>query len=57
MSKSIHIGTIDKEQLRKGERKASREIELEDKGGWTATHKVHKSKKTYTRKDKHKSKY
>lgn len=35
-------------------RKASREIELEINGGWTAKHKVHKSKKNYTRKTKHK---
>lgn len=46
--------TITKEQLRKFDRKANREIELTDATGWTAVHKTHKSKKTYTRKNKHK---
>jgi len=57
MAKEIKIGTITKEQVRKMNRKTSRDMELEAKVGWTATHKVHKSKKTYSRKDKHKSKY
>lgn len=45
---------ITKEQIRKFDRKASREIELENSTGWTAVHKVHKSKKNYSRKNKHK---
>jgi len=45
--------TITKEQQMKFERKASREIELEANGGWTAVHKVHLSKKTYNRTKKH----
>jgi len=44
--------TITKEQQMKMERKASREIELEKNGDWTAVHKVHPSKKTYNRKQK-----
>lgn len=36
-------------------RKGSRDAELEHSTGWCATHKVHPSKKTYNRKDKHKS--
>jgi len=43
---------ITKEQIRKMNRKVSREEGLGD--GWVATHKVHTSKKTYTRKKKHK---
>lgn len=31
-------------------KKANREIELENKTGWTCKNKVHKSKKTYDRK-------
>jgi hypothetical protein len=46
--------TISKELIMKMERKASREIEISL--GFVPTHKVHKSKKTYTRKDKHKNK-
>lgn len=47
--------TITKEHLRKADRKGSRDAELEDKTGWTATHKVHKSKKNVPdRKRKHK---
>jgi len=39
----------------KANRKGSREAELEVENGWKASHKVHSSKKTYTRKTKHKS--
>lgn len=53
MANTIHIGTITKEQQQKAIRKGSREAELEAHP-WTAKHKVHKSKKNYTRKDKHK---
>jgi len=38
----------------KANRKGSREAELENSTGWKSTHKVHESKKTYTRKQKHK---
>ena len=50
----IHIGKIRMQDVLSSYRKASREIELEINGGWTAKHKVHKSKKNYTRKAKHK---
>jgi hypothetical protein len=51
------IGTLEIDQIIKIERKASREIELMNATGWTATHKVHKSSKEYTRKDKHKKRW
>jgi hypothetical protein len=51
----MKIGTYTKEQQRINNRKISREIELENKTGWTAIHKTHKSKKNYSRKNKHKS--
>ena len=40
--------------MRKVDRKISREEELKDSTGWTTIHKVHKSKKNYSRKKKHK---
>ncbi len=55
MGKSVKIGTITKEQMRKADRKASRDIELENQTGWIAKNKVHKNKKKYTRKNKHKN--
>lgn len=37
------------------QRKAGRDIELEDSNGWVSTHKVHKNKKNIIpRKSKHK---
>jgi hypothetical protein len=53
----MKIGTITKEQLLKSDRRARREADLIDSNGWTGTHKVHKSKKNYTRKNKHKNKF
>jgi len=44
---------ISKEQIHKFDRKINRDEELKDSGGWVAKHKVHRSKKTYTRKLKH----
>lgn len=38
----------------KASRKGSREAELETSTGFNGTHKVHKSKKSYSRKPKHK---
>lgn len=40
----------------KANRKGSRDAELSFEGGWKAKHKVHPSKKTYSRKSKHKPK-
>lgn len=51
----IHIGKFTIEDSMKANRKASREISLENSTGWVSTHKVHKSEKTYSRKSKHKS--
>jgi hypothetical protein len=39
----------------KANRNGSRQAELEDQTGFTSKHKVHKSKKAYTRKSKHKN--
>jgi hypothetical protein len=56
MAKKIYeIGKISVEQLRNADKKASREIELENSTGWTAKHKVHKSMKEYSRNEKHKN--
>jgi hypothetical protein len=41
----------------KATRKGSRDAELEVSTGWSAKHKVHKSVKTYSRKDKYKKNY
>ena len=38
----------------KANRKGSRDAQLEQEEGWVAVKKVHKSKKNYTRKIKHK---
>ena len=38
----------------KANRRGSREAELSFEHGWKAKHKVHPSKKNYTRKSKHK---
>lgn len=38
----------------KANRRGSREAELSFEQGWKAKHKVHTSKKNYTRKEKHK---
>ena len=39
----------------KANRKGSREAELENQTGWCRSHKVHRSKKNYSRKTKHKA--
>lgn len=41
----------------KANRRGSREAELENSTGWKSVSSTHKSKKTYTRKPKHKSSY
>ena len=45
---------MDQKDYIKANRKGSRDAELESENGWVGTHKVHKSKKNYTRKIKHK---
>lgn len=52
--KMLHIGTFTQSDNIKANRKASREISLENSTGWSSTHKVHKSCKSYSRKTKHK---
>ena len=52
MGKQIKIGKISKEQLLKQDRKINREIEI-DLNLNINHHRVHKSQKSYTRKDKH----
>ena len=49
------IGVITVEQQLTAIKKANREAELEQSPGWVAKTKVHKSDKTYNRKNKHKS--
>lgn len=39
----------------KASRKGFRDAYLDDKTGFVSTHKIHKSKKTYSRKLKHKN--
>jgi hypothetical protein len=51
------IGKITKEQIIKSRKKASREMEVENSIGWTATHKAHKTLKDYQRKPKYKKDY
>lgn len=55
MRGKINIGKITREEILTVYKKASREIELENSTGWVAKHKIHKSVKDYSRKDKHKN--
>jgi len=48
------IGRISKKEIILSRKKLSRDLELEINVGWVSTHKVHKSKKNYSRKLKHK---
>jgi len=43
-----------KTEVLKAYRKGSRELELSNSTGWVSKHSVHKSKKIYNRKLKHK---
>lgn len=53
MSKSKKVINGVSDDFLKAWRKAGREIELENRTGFVSNNKVHKSKKTYTRKNKH----
>jgi hypothetical protein len=53
----MNIGRITKTQMIKSQKRTSREIELENSTGWTATHKIHKTLKDYQRKPKYKKDY
>lgn len=48
-------GKITIEDYIKAVKKVDREIQLENNVGWVATNKVHKSKKTYDRKNNKKN--
>lgn len=52
-----NIGKITVSDYIKAVKKADREIQIETTIGWTATTKVHRSKKTYSRKNKNKKGY
>jgi hypothetical protein len=52
-----HIGTLDTLSILKMERKISRDLAIENNTYSIPSHKVHASKKTYTRKTKHKKPY
>ena len=41
----------------KANRRGAREAQLENENGWVSSHKVHKSNKNYTRKQKHKENF
>lgn len=43
---------VPKKLVQKANRKGNRLAEIEDSTGFNATHKVHKSQKDYSRKDK-----
>jgi hypothetical protein len=51
----VKIGKITKEQILNAYKKVSREMDLENKSGWSSIHKIHKSEKQYNRKVKHKN--
>ena len=54
MAKTFKKSKSEKElDYVKANRKGSREAELEISSGFTSKHKVHKSKKAYSRKPKH----
>ncbi len=52
--KKKNQGKITIQDYIKAVKKADREIQLQVSAGWTATTKVHKSKKVYSRKSKYK---
>jgi len=56
-SGKIHIGRITFEHIMTANKKASREMNLENATGWNSVSKSHKSEKDYTRKSKHKKTY
>jgi len=53
-NKKPEFTTLD---MVKASRKGAREAELECEHGWITKHKIHRSKKTYNRKNKHQVKY
>lgn len=53
----IHIGRVTFGDIMIANKKASREMNLENATGWNSVSKSHKSEKDYTRKPKHKKTY
>lgn len=53
----MKIGKINKRMIIIANRKASRELEIENSIGWKSSHKVHKTMKDYKRNPKHKKGY
>jgi len=53
----IIIGKVTFEDIMTANRKASREMNLDNATGWNSVSKSHKSVKDYTRKPKHKKSY
>ena len=53
----IIIGKVTFEDIMTANRKASREMNLDNATGWNSVRKAHKSVKDYTRKPKHKKTY
>jgi len=53
----IIIGRVTFEDIMTSNKKASREMNLENSTGWNSVSKSHKSAKDYTRKPKHKILY
>jgi len=53
-TEKIIIGRVTIEDIMTANKKASREMNLENSTGWNSVRKVHKSIKDYTRKPKHK---
>lgn len=56
MKKERHIMSIRQEEILRIERSLSRDLEI-NSGLRKCHHRVHKSAKTYTRKEKHKTQY
>jgi hypothetical protein len=52
-----HTFRITKEDYLKANRIGSRMAEMEGQTGWTAKNKVHRNKKAYSRRDKHRMAY
>jgi hypothetical protein len=50
----MKVGKITQSDIIKFNRIASREMSLENSTGWISVNKIFKSKKTYSRKQKHK---
>lgn len=50
-----YVKRIGVDDYVKANRIGSRNSEMENQSGWQSKHKIHKSKKAYNRKEKHKN--